>query len=103
MSVHGNSLRDNIASVFDAYQARTITLVDALDLVELALVHSTSHRTVTARVLRVGGSLEEAPGPTVELEVSEDDARAVARHIYGTVTVVTPSERELADEAARRG
>jgi len=37
MSDHGNSLRNRIADVIGAYEARTITLVDALDEIEVAI------------------------------------------------------------------
>lgn len=34
MSDHGNRLRNRLADVIGAYEARTITLVDALDEIE---------------------------------------------------------------------
>lgn len=37
MSDHGNSLRNRIADVIGAYEARTITLVDALDEIECVI------------------------------------------------------------------
>lgn len=37
MSDHGNRLRTRIADVIGAYEARTITLVDALDEIEVAI------------------------------------------------------------------
>lgn len=37
MSDHGNSLRNRVAAVIGAYEARTITLVDALDEIECVI------------------------------------------------------------------
>lgn len=37
MSDHGNRLRNRIADVIGAYEARTITLVDALDEIECVI------------------------------------------------------------------
>lgn len=37
MSDHGNRLRTRIADAIGAYEARTITLVDALDEIEVAI------------------------------------------------------------------
>lgn len=37
MSDHGNRLRNRIADIIGAYEARTITLVDALDEIECVI------------------------------------------------------------------
>lgn len=100
---HGNDLRRRMAGVLELWKLGGLSTADALDELELTLVRTSDRRTITGRVRRVGGDLSEAPGPTVEVEVSIADAQRVARHIYSAVSLITPSERELADEAARRG
>lgn len=103
MSDHGNALRARIADIIGAYEARTLTLVDALDEIELTVVQTAHPSTLTGLVTRVGGDPEMPTWPTVEIQVDVDVARQLGRHLFERVSLVTTSERELADEAARRG